>query len=102
MKRSTSRFLACEQHVNTYLRTESSGAIGVASRRGVQRPRQLDVRILWLQEETASKSVRISKVPGPENVADANTKPADRRSLEFCRLNLGVTEIPKQFRDTVL
>ena len=47
--------------------------------------------------ETASKNV-----PGPENVADANTKPADRRSLEFCRLNIGVTEIPKQFRDTVL
>ena len=39
---------------------------------------------------------------GPENVADANTKPADKRSLEFCRSKMGVTEIPKQFRDAVL
>ena len=27
--------------------------------------------------------------------------PADRGSLEFCRLNMGVIEIPKQLRDTV-
>ena len=52
--------------------------------------------------ETASKKTRISKVPGPENVADANTKPADERSFEFCRSKMGVTEIPKQFRDAVL
>ena len=32
-----------------------------------------------------SVDVRISYVPGPENVADANTKPVDKRSLEFCR-----------------
>ena len=60
------------------------------------------VRFLWLQAETTNKNVRISNVPGLENVADANTQLADRRSLEFCRLNVGVTEIPKQFRDTVL
>ena len=65
-------FLACGQHVNIHLRSDSSGAIGVASRRGLQRLRHLDVRFLWLQAETASKNIRISKVPGPENVADAN------------------------------
>ena len=91
-------FLACGQHVNIHLRSDRSGAIGVASRRGLQRLRHL----LWLQAETASKNVRISKVLGPENVADANTKPADKRSLEFCRSKMGVTEIPKQFRDAIL
>ena len=95
-------FLTCGQHVNIHLRSDSSGTIGVASRRGLQRLRHLDVRFLWLQAETANKNVRISKVPGPENVAGANTKPTDRRSLEFCRMNMGVTEIPKQFRDTAL
>ena len=95
-------FLACGQHVNIHLRSDNSGAIGVASRRGLQRLRHLDVRFLWLQAETGSKNIRISKVPGPENVADANTKPADKRSLEFCRSKMGVTEIPKQFRDAVL
>ena len=85
VERSTSKvcFLTCGQHVNIHLRSDSTGAIGVASRRGLQRLRHLDVRFLWLQAEVAAKRVRISKVPGPENVADANTKPADRRSLEF-------------------
>ena len=30
-------FLTCGQHVNIHLRSDSSGAIGVASRRGLQR-----------------------------------------------------------------
>ena len=81
--------------MNIRLRSDSSGAIGVASRRGLQR---LDVRFLWLQAETASKNIRISKVLGPENVADTNTKPADKRF----RSKMGVTEIQKQFRDAVL
>ena len=78
-------FLACGQHVNIHLRSDSSGATGVASRRCLQRLRHLDVRFLWLQAETASKNIRISKVLAPENVADADTKPADKRSIEFCR-----------------
>ena len=58
----------------------------------------LDVRFQLLQAETAAKSVPSSKVPGSEYVVDADTTLADRRSLEFCRMNLGVTQIP---RDTV-
>ena len=82
VKLSTSRPQWSEVHT-------SSGAIGVASRRGLQRLRYLDVGFLWLQAETASKNIRVSKVPGLENVADANTKPADKRSLEFCRSTMG-------------
>ena len=100
--RSVALFLTSGKHVNIHLRSDSFDAIGVASRGGLQRLRHLDVRFLWLQAETAMKNVRIRKVPGPENVADANTKPQDKRSLEFCRLNMGVTEIPRQFPDTVL
>ena len=43
----------------------------------------------WAKETSSfatAKNVRISKGPGPENVADANTQVADKRSLEFCRL----------------
>ena len=47
---------------------------------GVSSKRSLDVRFLWLQAETAAKRVRNSRVPGPENAADANSKLADRRS----------------------
>ena len=53
-------------------------------------------------KKEAYEKVKINKVPGLENVADANAKPAERRSLEFCRTSMGVTEIPKQLRDTVL
>ena len=35
-----SLFLTCGQHVNIHLRSDSTGAIGVASRRGLQRLRQ--------------------------------------------------------------
>ena len=82
-------------YVNIHLSSDSSGAIGVASKRGLQRLRHLDVRFLWLLGETAAKRVRISKVPGPENVADANAKHADKRSLEFCRMSLGVLADPE-------
>ena len=61
-------FVACGQHMNIHLRSDSSGAIGVTSTRGLLLLRHLDVRFLWLQAETASKNIRISKVPGPEKV----------------------------------
>ena len=95
-------FLACGQHVNLHLRSDSTDAIGVASKKCLQRLRHLDVRCLWLQAETAAKRVRISKRSGPRNVADAITRLADRRSLELRRMSMGVTQIPKQFRDAVL
>ena len=50
-------FWACGQHVNIHFRSNSTGAIGVASRRGLQRLRHLDLRFLWLQAETAAKRV---------------------------------------------
>ena len=73
----------------------------MASRQGLQRFRHLDVGFPKLQAATAAKRVRVSKVPGPESVANANAQPADRRSLELCRICMGVTQIPKQFRDPV-
>ena len=80
---------ACGRHVNIHVRSDSTGAIGVASRRGLQRLRHLDVRFLWLQSESAA-------------VAGDNSKPADTSSHEFCRLSMGVTQIPEQAHDAVL
>ena len=51
---------------------------------------------------TVSKNIRISKVLGPENVADAYTKPADKCSVEFFRPRMSVRKIAKQVRDAVL
>ena len=66
VKRRTSRLRSCLQLVNIQLRSDSSGAIGMASKRGLQRLRHLDARFLWLEAETAAQRVRISKVAGPE------------------------------------
>ena len=74
-------FLSCGQHVNIHLCSDSTGAIGVASRIGPQRLRHLDVRFRWLQAETAAKRVRTWLT---------NTKLADRSSL------MGLTQIPQQ------
>ena len=67
---------------------------------GLRRRRETN-RTIWAKVslKIAETNVRISKVLGPENVADANTKLADKRLLEFCRSKMGVTEIPKQCRD---
>ena len=83
-------FLACGQHEKIHLRFDTFTRHWCwQAGRGLQRLRHLDVRFLWLQAETANKNIRVGKVLGPENVADANTKPAD-------------TDFPKQFRDAVL
>ena len=70
-------------------------AIGVASRRGLQRIRHLDVRFLWLKAEIATKRVRISNVAGAENVADANIKPSDKHSIDICLSIFGCYADPK-------
>ena len=88
-------FLACGQHVNIHLRSDSSGAIGVASRRGLQRLRSISV---VAGRRPPTRIFESARSLGLRNVADANTKLADKRSLELCRSKMGVTEIPKQFR----
>ena len=78
VKRSTSRLCSWlgGQHVNIHLRSDSSGAIGAASRRALQRLRHLDARFLWLQAETASKE-------------HSNQQGA---TLKFCRSKMGATQ----------
>ena len=74
-------FLSCGQHMNIHLRSDSTGAIGVANRGGC------NASVIWtcdfcrLQAETAANRVRISSVPVSKNVADANTKPADKQTF---------------------
>ena len=91
-------FSACAQHVDIDLRSDSSGAIGVASKR--------------FATSTASgrailvAAARNSSQEGPNQrsalTRERGRRQQDRRSLEFCRTNMGVTEIPKHLRDTVL
>ena len=57
------------------VRTDSSAAKGIGSRRGVGKVRHLHTPCLWVQQRVFRKEVSIEKIPGPSNVADMGTKP---------------------------
>ncbi len=65
------------------LKTDASAAKGVAMMRGVGKVRQLEVSQLWLQEKVARKEVKVVKVKGTENLADAGTKYVDRAGIDM-------------------
>ena len=69
--------------VNAMLRchNDSSAARAVASRRGLGKLRHVHTRFLWLQSQVASKAVQLRCVRGPQNPADALTKPLTESEL---------------------
>ena len=57
------------------LRTDSSSAKAIASRRGTGKStRHIQTRMLWLQERVAAKHLRVVKVALESNPADMLTK----------------------------
>ena len=56
------------------VRADASAAIGIASRRGLGRVRHIEVAQLWIQEKVANGMLKLVKVPGQSNLADALTK----------------------------
>ena len=61
--------------------TDSAVAKCIASRRGTGKIRHIDVAELWLQEKVASGLVKVIKVKGEANPADALTKYVGAREL---------------------
>ena len=53
---------------------DASAAIGIAQRRGVGKVRHIEVHQLWLQDRVSRGDLRIRKVDGNKNPADALTK----------------------------
>ncbi len=56
------------------LYTDSSAAIGIASRQGLGRLRRLDTRSLWIQQAARTGRITIRKVKGEFNPSDLFTK----------------------------
>ena len=56
------------------VKADASAAIVIASRRGLGRVRHIEVAQLWIQEKTANGMLKLVKVPGQANLADALTK----------------------------
>ena len=64
------------------LNTDASAAIGIASRRGLGKVRHIEVSQLWLQQRVASGDLKVQKVDGVSNLADALTKHLQHGPLE--------------------
>ena len=64
------------------LKTDASAAKGIAQRLGLGKVRHLEVSQLWLQQKVANGEIRVIKVPGGENRADALTKHVSREVLK--------------------
>lgn len=76
--------------VRIRLRMDSSAGRSVLLRRGVGRIRHLEVKVLWIQDETARGRLLIDKVPGDQNTADIGTKPLGQEAFERHRGGLGL------------
>ena len=68
--------------VNLEIHADSSAAIGICKRSGIGRVRHLSVGQLWVQERIRSGEVKLFKVAGEFNPADAFTKPLARDVLD--------------------
>ena len=65
--------------------SDSSAARAVASRRELGKLRHVHTRFLWLQSQVAQKSLQLRCVHGPQNPADALTKPlVESELLRYC------------------
>ena len=56
------------------VKEDSSAAKGIASRRGLGTLKHVDIKELWIQEKVHEEDLRIIKIPGTINLADALTK----------------------------
>ena len=70
--------------------TDSSAAIGIASRSGLGKVRHLAVHLLWMQDLVRKGSVKLHKIEGGLNPADILTKhvPAEVLNKHFGALNM--------------
>ena len=77
-------------HYDIQVHSDATAAIGIARRRGLGKIRHLDCTDLWIQEKVRSGAVKLSKILGTENPADAFTKYLDRPLLDkaMAALNL--------------
>ena len=63
------------------IRTDASAAKGIANRRGLGKVRHMEVSQLWVQEKVSEGRIKIVKVKGEDNIADALTKHVDHDNI---------------------
>ena len=68
--------------------TDSSAALGIATRSGLGKIRHLETHTLWLQEKVRTGAITVKKVRGEVNPADLFTKHLPSREKVHQLLNL--------------
>jgi hypothetical protein len=64
------------------LHEDSSAAKGIAERSGLGKIRHIEVNQFWLQQKVRDKKIKLVKVDGKKNLADALTKHLDAGTME--------------------
>ena len=64
------------------LHSDATAAIGIAKRRGLGKVRHLHCTDLWVQEKVRNGDIKLLKILGTDNPADAFTKYLDRACME--------------------
>ena len=81
--------------------TDASAAIGIVNRKGSGKVRHISTNELWVQDKVANKEIKVTKVPGEENLADGLTKPMAKKGIEK-HIELVKTEIRKGRHECML
>ena len=63
--------------------TDSSAAKGTASRKGLGKVRHIETNQLWIQEKVSNGTIKLHKVLGTDNIADALTKYVPQEELKW-------------------
>ena len=79
------------QSMGLVVRTDSSAAKGIASRRGVSKVRHLHTPCLWVQQRVFRRDLTVEKVAGPLNVADLGTKPLAAAEMHTFLARCGIS-----------
>ena len=65
------------------IKEDSTAAKEIASRRGLGKLKHVDIKELWIQEKVASGDLKITKVLGTVNLADALTTYCDQHVVNY-------------------
>ena len=72
------------------IRTDASAALGIANRGGMGQVRHVEFSQLWLQQKVRNWEIKVVKVKGGENLADALTKYVGKEDLDRHRDGAGL------------
>ena len=76
--------------LNLIVKTDSSAAKGMLSRRGLGKQRHISTRYLWIQDRVARQDLTIQKVGTKEQLADILTKPTAQKDIARVAQEVGL------------